>query len=123
MDIIDTKYICIKDLGGHKAGNEYVIYPTCVDVLGKEYNFVTSQGHLLSDEFLDTHFEKLGKKKDMFQAIKDIAFEVGNESTQVTYERLSDVHDYIGEHEITITWRDETPYITKARNNSYYTGF
>lgn len=107
MDITDTKYICIKDLGEHKKGNGYVIYPTCINVGGKQYNFITNQGHLLSDEFLDTHFEKLGKKKDMFQAIKDTAFEVGNESTRVTYERLS------GEHEITITWNDETPYIDK----------
>lgn len=121
MDIEKTAYTCIKEsIMGYKLGKTYHIYPTDVTVGGDSvYTHVTEKGHLLSDDYLTKHFKKVktDKDKDLFQAIRDTAFEVGKKSTSFEYERLSNCHGLTGEHKITITWRDEEkPFRTTYDN-------
>lgn len=56
-EIRELNHLCIKDTISEYAGEEYVIYPTCVTTsTGKVFHYVTDTGHLLSEEFKNKHF-------------------------------------------------------------------
>ncbi len=56
--IHDTVHLCIKDTAINEHDGEfYSIYPTCVMTRdGKVFDYVTENGHLLSEEFKNKHF-------------------------------------------------------------------
>lgn len=53
-----TQCLCIKDTRFEEyAGKVYFVYPThIVSSNGKVFNYVTENGHLLSEEFKNKHF-------------------------------------------------------------------
>ncbi|MBO3076729.1 hypothetical protein J5E42_04280 [Mammaliicoccus vitulinus] len=57
-NIQDTVHLCIKDtVIDEYAGEQYNIYPTRIVTRdGKVFNYVTQNGHLLSEEFKNKHF-------------------------------------------------------------------